>query len=274
MSFGGKRVLALESRRASQTAELIRKNGGEPFLAPALKEVPAESNQEAFSFAERLFAGEFDMVIFLTGVGTRFLAQILAARYPADRFPEALKRVTVVARGPKPVAALREMGVPVHITAPEPNTWRELMGALEGRIPPRIAVQEYGKSNPELIGALKAGGALVVGVPVYQWAMPDDTSTLEEAARRTIHGDFQIALFTTSQQLVHLLKAAEQLGIADRLPAALRKIFVASIGPTMTEMLLKHGIQPAMEPTHPKLGLFVKEAAERYHALHATEQTA
>src|SRR4051794_40506156 len=115
MSFAGKRVLALESRRAAETAELIRRNGGDPFVAPSMQETPLEANEDAFRFAERLIAGEFDMMIFLTGVGTRQLAKVLAARHHSEAFPDALRRITVVARGPKPVAVLREMNVPVTV---------------------------------------------------------------------------------------------------------------------------------------------------------------
>ena len=132
MSFTGLRVLALESRRAAEMAELIRKQGGEPFVAPSLREVPVDENAETFRFAERCFAGEFDMMVLLTGVGTRQLTRLLATRYAETAFPDALRRVTVVARGPKPVAALREMGITPAIVAPEPNTWRELIAATEG----------------------------------------------------------------------------------------------------------------------------------------------
>ena len=69
--FSGLRVLALESRRAAELAKLISTYGGEPVVAPAMREVPLESNTEALSFAESLLAGKFDIVIFLTGVGTR-----------------------------------------------------------------------------------------------------------------------------------------------------------------------------------------------------------
>ena len=113
MSFTGMRVLSLESRRAVEMGELIRRQGGEPVVAPSMRETPLEENEEAFRFAERLFRGEFDMVILLTGVGTRLLNKVLATRYPPEQFAEALRRITVVARGPKPVAALREMQVPV-----------------------------------------------------------------------------------------------------------------------------------------------------------------
>src|SRR5579871_1593830 len=108
MSFDGRRVLSLESRRGAEMAELIRKQGGEPFIAPSMREIPVEEDAPVFRFAERLYAGEFDMVILLTGVGTRQLNRLLATRYPEHAFAEALGRLTVVARGPKPVAALRE----------------------------------------------------------------------------------------------------------------------------------------------------------------------
>src|SRR5579864_8873181 len=155
MSFGGRQVLSLESRRAKEMAQLIRNQQGEPFVAPSMREAPLEQNEEAFRFAEKLFAGAFDMVVLLTGVGTRLLNQVLATRYPAARFAEALRGLTVVARGPKPVAVLREMNVQPAIVAPEPNTWREVLAATLGRPERSIAVQEYGRSNPELLDGFR-----------------------------------------------------------------------------------------------------------------------
>ena len=108
MSFAGAKVLSLESRRATEIAQLIRNQQGDPFVAPSMREAPLDRNDDAFQFAEKLFGGGFDMVVLLTGVGTRLLDQVLATRYPAGRFAEALRSVTVVARGPKPTAALRE----------------------------------------------------------------------------------------------------------------------------------------------------------------------
>src|ERR1041384_1252437 len=131
MSFAGMRVLSLETRRAAEMAQLIRNQQGEPLVAPSMREAPLEQNDSAFSFADRLFRGDFDMMVLLTGAGTRALNQVLAARYPAGRFAEALRGLTTVARGPKPAAALREMGVPVNVLVPEPNTWKEVLAATE-----------------------------------------------------------------------------------------------------------------------------------------------
>jgi uroporphyrinogen-III synthase len=181
MSFAGKRVLSLESRRATETAELIRRNGGEPLVAPSMREIPLEQNEEAFRFAGRLLAGEFDMVIFLTGVGTRQLMKVLSAKYELNGITDALRKVTIVARGPKPSAALRELSVPVTVNAPEPNTWRELIQAIEGRRERRVAIQEYGRPSDELVAALQAQGAEVTSVPVYAYGLPEEIGPIIEA---------------------------------------------------------------------------------------------
>src|ERR1035441_9617919 len=121
-----------------------------------------------------LSAGGFEMVILLTGAGTRQLNRLLATRFPEAAFAEALGRAALVARGPKPAAALREMGLKPAIVAPEPNTWRELLAATEGRPERRIALQEYGRPNAELLAGLRARGAAVTAVRVYQWDLPEN----------------------------------------------------------------------------------------------------
>lgn len=256
--FNGKRVLSLESRRAAEMAELIRRQGGDPFVAPSMREVPLAADEATARFAERFYAGEFDMMVLLTGVGTRQLNRLLG-----PRFAEALRSLTVVARGPKPVAALREMGLTAAVVAPEPNTWRELLQAMEGRMEKRIAVQEYGRANPELLAGLRERGAEVTTVRVYQWDLPEDPAPLHEAARRLVAGQFDVALFTTAIQVSHLARAAREQGIEEAAMDALRRCFVGSIGPTTTEALEEFGVRPAFEPSHPKMGVLVLEAAQR-----------
>jgi uroporphyrinogen-III synthase len=267
MPFDGLRVLSFESRRATEIAELIRRQGGDPFVAPSMREAPIENNLEAFVFAERLFRGEFDMIILLTGVGTRALDKVLASRYPPQAFAEALRKVTVVARGPKPVAALREMQVPVTIAIPEPNTWRELLAATATRPERRIAVQEYGKSNLELLAGLRARGAEVTAVRVYQWDLPEDSAPLHEAVRRLADGQADVAMFTTSIQLTHLFRIATEAGLEKEVRDALCRMVIASIGPTTTEALEEFGLQPDIVPSHPKMGFLVKETAEQAGSL-------
>ena len=206
-NFQGLTVLTLESRRGQEMVKLIETYGGKAFHAPAMREVPISSNPEALRFADALFAGKFDVVIFLTGVGARALLSVLEDAHPAEKVFEGLRNVSVIARGPKPVAVLREWKVPIALTAPEPNTWRELLQAIDASHTDlrgkRVAVQEYGVSNPELIEGLREKGAVVTRVPVYRWDLPEDTAPLHAAVNEIIAGRIDVALFTTGVQIDH-----------------------------------------------------------------------
>lgn len=268
MPFNHASVLSFESRRAAEIAELIRLQGGEPFVAPALVEVPLEHNQNALDFAKRLYAGEFEAVIFLTGVGARLLHSVIAARDGEERFLNALRKVVTVCRGPKPAAVLREWKVPLTILVAEPATWREVLTALETRPEKSVAIQEYGRANPSLVDGLKQQGRKVTCVAVYQWKLPDDTSLLAQALDGLLGGKFQASLFTTGVQVDHFLEFAARRGERERAVGALNRTFVASIGPDCSESLRACGIQPAFEPSHPKMGLLVREAAQRFSERH------
>ena len=259
MSFGSRQVLAFESRRAKEIAELIRINGGEPFVAPAVVEVPIEDQAEAFAFGERLYAGDFQMMILLTGVGTRYLQQVLG-----PQFVDALRRLTIVARGPKPAAVLREWQVPVTIAVPEPNTWREVLQAVEGRSEKSVALQEYGRSNPELIEGLQRQGRTVTRIAVYLWRMPENRTALEQALAGVLASRFDAVLFTTGVQIEHFLEFAASQGQREAALSRLQQMFVGSIGPTCSETLRSCGVVPSMEPSHPKMGLLVREAALQF----------
>ncbi|HYM13151.1 MAG TPA: uroporphyrinogen-III synthase [Bryobacterales bacterium] len=266
--FAGLRVLALESRRAEEIARLITNYGGVATVAPSMREVPVESNAEALAFVQALLEGRFEVVIFLTGVGTRALVRVVESAFPRERFVEALRRVAVVARGPKPAAVLRELGVPVTVAVPEPNTWREVLAALDRHAETlllkerRVAVQEYGASNPELLAGLAARGAEVTPVRVYQWALPEDTAPLRAAIEAIVRGEIDVVLFTTSIQVTHLLQVAAETNLEQPLRRAFEHMLIASIGPTTSEALQEHGFAADLEPTHPKMGFLVKEAAE------------
>lgn len=267
MKFDGLCVFALESRRAAEMETLLRTRGAVPFVAPSMREVPVENNPEAFAFAERLFMGEFDMVIFLTGVGAKYLAKVLETRNPPGAFQEALREVTVIVRGSKPAGVMREWDVPFAAIAPEPNTWREVLQVTEGRPERRIAVQEFGRTSQELLDGLRARGAEVTTVPVYQWELPEDTAPLREGVRRLAKGEFDAILFTTSVQLHHLMQIAAEEGVEQEVRAALKKLVITSIGPTTSETLREFGLPPDFEPSHPKMGILVTELAQKVHEI-------
>jgi len=275
--FAGLRVAAFEARMAGPMADLIAKHGGVPVEAPALREVPLGANPQAAAFAEGLAAGRFDVVILLTGVGTRYLAQEVEGRVPLAAFQAALGRVKVVVRGPKPLAVMREWRVPVAVTVPEPNTWRDILAALDAKLPVaglRVAVQEYGKPSPELVDALRSRGAEVTTVPSYRWALPEDTAPLRAAIAEIAGGRIGAVMFTAAQQVVHLLQVAAAEGSEADLRAALAdRVIVGSIGPTTTETLREHALPVDIEPVHPKMGHLVAAVAAGWRGVGKVEDS-
>ncbi len=275
--FAGLRVVAFESRMAAEASRLIERHGGVATVAPSMREVPLAENSAAFEFARRLTAGELDVVIFMTGVGAKALFEVLAGQYPQTSLIAALCKVTTLVRGPKPARALRAFGVDPTLEIPEPNTWREVLSELAGHTGlsgQRVAVQEYGVSNRDLIAGLEARGAEVILVPIYRWALPEDREPLRRALSAIASGQAEVALFTSATQVSHVLQVAEVQGCAPAVRQALAAMVVGSIGPVCSAALREHGLPVDVEPSHPKLGHLIKETASRSVELLARKRTA
>lgn len=268
-SFEGRRVLTLEARRSPELALMVVNYGGEPIVAPALRERPLDHHVEAVAFMEGLLRDEFEMVVLMTGVGTRALVTLADHFVSRSAFMQALGRTRVVARGPKPMAALRELGLGAWAVAPSPNTWREVMTAIDTHSADttlrgmRVAVQEYGTPNPDLNAVLEARGASVTSVPIYKWTLPDDIEPLRDGIRAIVDDRVDVLLLTAGVQMVHLLEVAATMGIEDAVRRHLQKLVIASIGPIASEELRRQGLPIDLEPSHPKMGFLVKEVAER-----------
>ncbi|MDA0810490.1 MAG: uroporphyrinogen-III synthase [Planctomycetota bacterium] len=268
------RVLSFESRKGDEMRSLIERNGGAATIAPAMKEVTLGMTDEIRTFFERLKEGTLDLLVFLTGVGTEALATAIETEHSREELLELMQRCRIVVRGPKPFAVLRKWNVRIDARAAEPNTWHEVVQSvlevagsehvgterpLEGC---RIAVQEYGEPASGLYSELEKRGAAILPVPIYKWALPDDTAPLESAIEATIRGDFDVVLFTTAQHMVHVLKIADRMGKKDEWLAAARKCVVASIGPTASERMIECGLPVDFQPTHPHMGHLVRESLE------------
>jgi uroporphyrinogen-III synthase len=270
--MGGRTVALLEARRASELAQLVAAYGGVPRSAPALREEPVDDLGAIAAMLDRLRARPADVVLFQTGVGTRALFRGVAALGRDDEWRRALERAVVAVRGPKPTAALRELGVRIDARAEEPFTSAELLAALaryelDGRL---VVVQEYGEANRELAAALRGRGAAVLEVEVYRWTLPEDLRPLEELLRDLPTGAVDALVVTSQAQVRHLFEVAGRLGLAAELPEVLRGLLVAAVGPVAARALREHGVRVDLEPSHPKMGALVAELASRFSSVGAS----
>jgi len=278
--FAKMTIAAFESRMGDQMTHLISRHGGTPLVAPSMQEIPLEDNAKALECGTDLLSGKIDLLILLTGVGTKIFIDVCKTRFPLEDIKQALTHTTMVVRGPKPVAALKELGLKPHLTVPEPNTWKDILHRLDSYKPEglsglTIGIQEYGTTNHELMEGLADRGAKVIGVPVYRWALPDNVEPLLKVLEAIVSGHVEVVMFTSAVQVNHIVELLNKTNDLEKFREALNTMMVASIGTITSQRLSECSFPVDFEPSHSKLGIFVKEASE--HAspiLHAKRKKA
>lgn len=267
--FNGLRVLSFESRRAREIAQLITNNRGIPVVAPSTREVPEGPNEDELQLIRGIVTRAYDVLIFMTGVGARAFIDAASTIVAQEEFLSALRKTHVIVRGAKPAAVMREFAIPIWLSPPEPSTWREIIQVLDQNshavpLPGlRIGVQEHGTPSSEMYEALRERGASVFAAHVYRWELPEDTGPLKDAIRAVSTDNIDVVMFTSSVQLNHALRIAAEVELKQEFIAGLKRAVVASIGPVASAALRESGISVDLEPSHPKMGFLVKEAADK-----------
>lgn len=268
IDFAGLRVGAFESRMQAEMTRLIENLNGVPTVTPSMREIPLEENKEAFTFWEELRHARVDVLILMTGIGTRTLIKTISTKAPAMDVVAALEKITLVARGPKPVKALAEYGLAPAIRVPEPNTWRDVLKTLDEKKDVNgliVAVQEYGEPHRIFLAELVERGAKVIQVPVYRAALPENTGPLRELVLKIVGGEIDVALFTNATQIEHAMSLARKEGKAQEFRQAMRRMVIASVGHSCSDMLRAYGLPVDLEPERPMMGALVAKAAEESH---------
>lgn len=251
----GRTVAITEHRFENEFRTLVERHGATVISCPLLEERPVGNHPELGRFLDHLIAGDLDTMVFFTGVGVRFMAAAAGSRGRLDAFVAALDRLRVAARGPKPRAALRELGRGVDL-APDPPTSAGLLDMFRGVgvRGERIGVQLYGRPNPDFIAGLEAEGAIVTTVHVYDYAPASDRERVLGFIRTLLDADVDVVTFTSAPQVGSLFEAAESAGFSDALAARLNgPIAVAVIGEVAESALARRGIHARIRPRAPKM---------------------
>jgi uroporphyrinogen-III synthase len=252
---------------SQELATLIRNNGGDPRSAPSVKEAPLSRQGEVAAFIDRLTAGSYQFVLFMTGVGVKALLQEAEGLGRLDELLQSLRKTTTVCRGPKPIAVLKRYDIPVSIAAPEPNTTAEVIQALKGLdlANQRAAMLHYGERAEEMAEFLIGQGTLLDELWLYEWQLPEDTAPMKELIAEVIRGEIDSVAFTSKVQVRHLFQVAAEIGKVDELREALNsRTVVTAIGPTCAATLIEAGVPPRVVPEHPKMGYMVKAMTDYF----------
>jgi uroporphyrinogen-III synthase len=260
---------------SSELAELVRRNGGIPTCAPAVKEVALHAAEHVALFIDaceqrsRVQASRH-VAVFLTGAGATALFREAQRQGRLPSLVRALARDTVICRGPKPSAVLRQHGISPMPHVADPYTTDALLQAMEpvnlNGVP--LALVHYGERSELLADALKARGALLDELCLYEWKLPDDVQPLEAMVRGLVAGEFDALVCTSQIQCRHLLQIATGMQMDTQLLNALRtRVVVAAIGPTCKAALETFGVTPQIVPNPPKMGPLVIALASYFATL-------
>jgi uroporphyrinogen-III synthase len=241
---------------AAHVGELIARRGGIPLSAPALNEDPDVDPAAIARMIADASARVPAAFVFQTGVGTRALFAATDALGVTDALNSLLERTTVVVRGPKPTAALRQRRIRIDASAAEPYTTAEVLDAMAplDLATRAVVVQRYGDVNTELHDALRARGATVIDVPLYRWSLPPDTGPLVRLIDALERRAVDAVVVTSASQVRNLFAVAERERRVDALRTGLTHTRVASIGPVSSSALRDLGVAVAIEASPPKLG--------------------
>jgi len=252
----GKTIAILESRVGEHLAELVRRRGGVPLHAPAFAEVPDIDPDAIARLIGDLRREPVRLAIFQTGVGTRALFATAASLGLLKELLAVLAATQVAARGPKPTGELRSQNVRIDCSAREPFTTHELLAAIAhlDLAGARVLVQRYGDVNSGLNQALAERGAVVIEAATYRWSLPEDTRPLGHLIDELARGAVDAVIFTSASQVTNLAEVARRGGRMEEMLAALRRSFVASVGPVSSRALRNLGVEPEFEARPPKLG--------------------
>ena len=252
----------LEARRASELADLIVRHRGAPLAAPCLRELHSADATSLMRAIQQLCDPSVAFCVFLTGVGVNTIFDAARRHGLEDGLRAALARQTVAARGPKPAAALRRLGVSFQVEAPPPHTTHELLTALEAWpvSGATVAVQLYGEPNPRLVNALTTRGASVIELSPYVWLPPSDPAPVLHLLDELEAGRVDALLVTSQAQVQNLFDLARAEG---RQPS-LSKTAVGAQGPIVADALRAEGVPPNFQADHGHMGSLVLAAAEHF----------
>jgi len=259
-------VAITEHRYTKEFASLFERLGAKVYACPVLEERKVENRSELQSFVRGVCAGGQDVMIFLTGVGAKFLIAEAESMGMKDLFLAALDKGTVVVRGPKPVAALRQFGVRIDVIPQTPTTEGVIEALqskdLNGR---RVGVQLYGIPNPTLVSALESKGATVTPVHIYDYGTIADPSAVNTLVTMLLKDEIQVIAFTNGPQVRVLFDLAAQLGISESLDRALKSnVVIASIGEVSNRALEEKGLVAKIVPAQSKMAALAQAVAQHF----------
>jgi uroporphyrinogen-III synthase len=247
------------ARRADELGVLLQRRGAAVLHAPALRIVPLADDSELLAATKEIIEQVPDIVVATTAIGFRGWVEAADGWGLGEELLSRLGGVRIMARGPKVKGAVRAAGL-TEEWSPSSESMAEVLDRLleEGVDGLRIAIQLHGEPLPGFVEALRAGGAEVLGVPVYRWMPPEDLTPVDRLLDATVARALDAVTFTSAPAAASLLSRATERGLLDEVLAALsHDVLPACVGPVTALPLQSRGID-TIQPERFRLGPLVQ----------------
>ncbi|MFF4280519.1 uroporphyrinogen-III synthase [Streptomyces kronopolitis] len=247
------------ARRAEELGALLERRGAQVLHAPALRIVPLPDDTELLAVTRDLLGHSPDIVVATTAIGFRGWVEAAEGWGLGEALLDRLAEVELLARGPKVRGAIRAAGLSEK-WSPASESMAEVLDRLlaEGVADRRVALQLHGEPLPGFVEALRAGGAEVVGVPVYRWMPPEDIGPVDRLLDAVAARALDAVTFTSAPAAASLLRRAGERGMREEVLAALRReVLVVCVGP-VTALPLQAEDLPTLQPERFRLGPLVQ----------------
>jgi uroporphyrinogen-III synthase len=245
----GKVIALAEGRQLEELAEMLEKEGATTLRCPLLSILDAPDPAPVLAWLHELIAGRFAWVVLFTGEGLRRLVGCAERDGCREQVVDALRKTNILTRGPKPVRALKEIGLAPTQVAAQPTTDGVIATLrtidLKGGT---VGVQLYSDENPPLIEFLKSAGATVRTVLPYVYAPKSDDSRVLDLIERLATGQVDVIVFTSSPQVDRLFELAGQANNEATLRSGLERCKTAVVGPVVGDNLRERGVRVDIEP--------------------------
>ena len=283
MSLRGITVAITSSRRASELANLVRKFGGIPYIAPTIgikNNMPLSS--ECNQFIETISDQRIHFFIFMTGVGVFNLFQNIQKSHRLNTVNEKLQDTIIIARSNKPKMELRKFGIKTNFV-PNFNTIEGTLNLLKSFDVKNknIGILWHGDSSNSFKKKLESQGANVFDFSSYSYStsLEQENATMlkemgydyiapnEEKIERLIQdimdGMVDSITFTSPPAVKEFFELAKRNNKFNSLKDKLNNnVLVVSVGPSTSYMLAQFHVLVDITPNAYRMGPMIKELAD------------
>jgi uroporphyrinogen-III synthase len=263
LPLAGFTVGVTAARRAAELGALLERRGAEVLHAAAIRIVPVADDTELHAATGQLINDPPDIVVITTGIGFRGWVEAADGWGVGEELLGALRRATLLSRGPKSRGAVRAAGLTDAWSPPSESSAEVLEHLLASDLDGvRVAVQLHGEPLPDFVEALRCAGAQVIEVPVYRWVLPEDLAPLDRLLAAAMDGGLDAVSFTSAPAAASMLSRADELGVLGPLLQRLRRdVLVACVGPVTAGPLVARDV-PTVQPERSRIGALVRTLSE------------